>query len=243
MTRRAMRAAAVVAAAAVVWLAAAELAWPARALTAFLLSVLPVLMVAQLDVAAEVPGLVPRIPVYLSSAGAIWLLAAFAVGASLMSGFTGRVLGLIALPPVHLTVWSVGTTLAGFGLLVVARALRVHESPLLAYLLPRTAGERAVFVLLALSAGIGEELVFRSFLIPAVGAASGSVWFAAVLSAGVFGMLHTYQGTAGVVRAGALGLVLAVPFLVTGSVLPSIVAHAVLDLVGGLWLADWLLRR
>lgn len=238
-----MRIAVVVIAAAVVWLGAPELAWPARALTTFLLAVLPVLMVAQLDLAADVPAMVPRTSVYVSSAAAIWLLAALAVAASVSSGFTGRVLGLVALAPVRLAAWSVATILGGLGLLLLARTFRVRESPLLAYLLPRSASERAVFVLLALSAGIGEEFVFRSFLIPALAAASGSEWFAAVLSAGVFGMLHTYQGTTGVARAAALGLMLAVPFLLTGSVLPSIIAHAALDLLAGVWLADWLLRR
>jgi uncharacterized protein len=93
---------------------------------------------------------------------------------------------------------------------------------------------------LSLSAGIAEEIVFRSFLIAALLYASGSMTVAVVVSIVIFAASHAYQGWTGVLRVGILGLVLTIPFLVTGSVYPSIIAHAALDILAGLVLADWL---
>lgn len=226
-----------------IWWAAGALPWPARALVVFLLALLPALLVAQHAAAEAVIDEVPRGSIYLSSSVALWILATVALSAALASGFTPQLLGL-SLPPIGpFAAWSVGTTAAGLALMAAGRWLRLRETRVLEYLLPRTRRERLGFAGLSLSAGIGEELVFRSFLIPALTVATGSIWFAAVLSAAVFGLLHTYQHSFGSIRAALLGLVLAVPFIVTGSVIPSMIAHTALDLIAGIWLADWLLRR
>lgn len=229
-------------AAAVVWLATEELAWPARAFTTFSLSVLPALAVAQASVAEEEPAVLPRTPLYLTSAAVLWLLGALALGAALASGIPGRQLGVAPLPPGPLLAWSAAGTLAGLLIAVAGRALGIRESPIVAHLLPRSTGEKLAFVALSLSAGVGEELVFRGFLIPALTIATGSVALAVGLSATTFGLLHAYQRAGGVIRAALLGLILTVPFLVSGSVLPSIIAHAAYDIVVGLWLGEWLLR-
>ncbi|HLU24372.1 MAG TPA: CPBP family intramembrane glutamic endopeptidase [Longimicrobiales bacterium] len=226
-----------------IWRAADPLPWPARALVVFLLALLPALLVGQYTVAEDAIDEVPRGTIYLSSAVALWVLAGVAVGVAFASGFTRRLLGLTLLPVGEVAAWSIGTTVAGLGLMAVGRWFRFRETRLLEHLLPRTPRERLGFAGLSLSAGVGEELVFRSFLIPALTVAVGSIWFAALLSSAVFGILHTYQHAFGSVRAALLGLLLAVPFIVTGSVLPSMIAHTALDLIAGIWLADWLLRR
>lgn len=243
MRSRAARWAAMLAAAVLVWIASGELGWPARALTTFLVAVLPVLLLVQADMAEELPDRVPRGAVYLSSAAAIWLLAAVAVVAAIASGFTPRLLGLLLPSPAALAGWTLGATAAGLLLMAAARALRVRESPLMEHLLPRSTGEKIAFVGLSFSAGIGEELVFRAFLIPAITAASGSTVLAIALSSGVFGMVHSYQLAGGVIRATLLGVLLALPFWATGSIVPSMIAHTALDVIAGLWLADWLLER
>jgi membrane protease YdiL (CAAX protease family) len=65
---------------------------------------------------------------------------------------------------------------------------------------------------------------------------------AVIVSSGAFGVAHAYQQPAGELRAALLGLVLAVPLLTTGSILPAIAAHIAIDLLSGLWLARYLLR-
>jgi len=92
-------------------------------------------------------------------------------------------------------------------------------------------------------AGTAEELLFRGFLLPALDTATGSAALAALLGSAVFGFLHNHQRLAGTARAATIGLLLALPVLATGSLLPSIAAHIATDLAAGLLLADWLLRR
>ncbi len=231
------------AAALIAWLVTPELARPARLLTVFLLSFFPALLLAQGRMAQEVPEEVPRSAAYLSSAAGLWALAGITYAAARAGGFSLESLGLVMLPPVPLLLWSVLATLAGLGVLVAGRALRLRETPLLEYILPHTADEKAAFVGVSVTAGVCEELVFRGFLIPATSLAFGSLGLAVLLSSAVFGLLHAYQGMIGVVRTGILGFLLAIPLLATGSLLPSILAHTALDVIVGLWLADWLLRR
>jgi uncharacterized protein len=226
------------------WLASPDLPSPARPLTVFLVTFLPALMLLQGRMLDGVSlDELPRPGVYLSSSLALWVLAGVTLAAALASDFTFETLGLVPLPPLALLGWSAALTLAGLAILIVGRMLHVRETSLLEHLLPRTAGEKSAFFGVAITAGICEEFVFRSFLIPALTAVLGSVWVAALVSSLVFGFLHGYQGLVGVVRTALLGLLLAIPFLLTGSILPSMIAHFALDVIAGIWLADWLLRR
>jgi membrane protease YdiL (CAAX protease family) len=124
----------------------------------------------------------------------------------------------------------------------VRRGLGLAESDLLTRLLPRTPRERTLFAGLTLVAGWGEEVAFRGYAIPALAPLLGGGWGAAAFTSAVFGVLHAYQGPVGIVRAGLLGLILAVPFLVLGNLWPSVAAHVVIDLVGGLWLGPRLAK-
>jgi membrane protease YdiL (CAAX protease family) len=59
----------------------------------------------------------------------------------------------------------------------------------------------------------------------------------------MFGLLHAYQGWLGMVRTAVLGMVFATSFLVTGTLWPVIIAHAALDVLGGLVLGETLMRE
>jgi membrane protease YdiL (CAAX protease family) len=72
--------------------------------------------------------------------------------------------------------------------------------------------------------------------------ATGSQSLAVFLAATVFGVAHAHQDQLGAFRAALLALVLTVPLLVTGSLYPGIAAHALVDLLAGLWLSKWLLK-
>lgn len=239
--RRALFAIVLSAAALLVWLAAHELPWAVRAWTVFLLVALPALLVAQTRALGHLEEL-PRTEVYVSSIVSLWGLAALTLLAARVSGIGLVELGLVGAGAGAVVAWTAGTVAAAFGLIFVARALGVTESPIVALLLPRTRRERLVFALLSVTAGICEELVFRGFLLPVLADATGSLALALVLSSGVFGIMHAYQQPAGAARATLLGMLLAIPFLATGSLLPSILAHAGIDLLAGLVLRDRLLR-
>jgi membrane protease YdiL (CAAX protease family) len=225
------------------WLLLHPLPWPARALTTLLLVPLPALLLLQARLAHRIPNEVDREPVYMSSALSVWVLAALCMLAARFSDFSRADLRLVSLPLDVLLLASALTTLAGLAVMGLGRVLRLEESPLVDFLIPTTTSEKIAFAGLSLSAGIAEELVFRSFLILALYLATGSMAGAVALSILVFAVSHAYQGWTGAIRVGLLGLVLTAPFLLTGSVYPSIIAHAALDLTAGLVLADWLRRR
>jgi membrane protease YdiL (CAAX protease family) len=231
---------AALATAAIAWLGAAELAAEARVVTVVLVALLPALLLGQAAIDDDEAANLPVVPAYLTSIVMIAVIGAAAAWAGLRSGLRPTELGLAPVEPVHGLVWTGGVTLLALALLAAGRLLGRRESALLSRLLPRTGAQRAVFIVLSLCAGVGEELAYRGFLIPALEVASGSTWLALLVSSVAFGMVHSYQGTAGVMRASALGAVLAAPLLVTGSLYPSIAAHALIDLIAGLALGDWL---
>jgi uncharacterized protein len=121
---------------------------------------------------------------------------------------------LLALVLVLLTVWSTRW------LVVHARWARALERALRGVVL----GVSPVRLQwLAISAALAEELLFRAALVPAVG-----VWTSALL----FGALHfstraTYLGW--MLWATLMGVLLGSLFVLSGSLLPPILAHALIN--------------
>ena len=100
-------------------------------------------------------------------------------------------------------------------------------------------GDGVAFVrllpLVWLSAALGEEIVFRGFLIGRLetafgGASRFSTGAAVVLSTTLFAFAHAYQGPTGILITGILGLVFAVLFVASGRNLwINVIAHGVYD--------------
>jgi membrane protease YdiL (CAAX protease family) len=99
-------------------------------------------------------------------------------------------------------------------------------------LLPRTRGERHLFTVVGLTAGICEEWLYRGFLLAVVSALAGGLPtpVLVLLAAAAFGLAHAYQGPTGVLTTGVLGGVLAALYLQTGSLLLPVLLHAAIDL-------------
>ena len=112
-----------------------------------------------------------------------------------------------------------------------------RETGVVRAIMPETAREKSVFALLCLAAGVFEELVFRGFLPLFLMPWTGSYLGGALPVAVVFGFLHAYQGRHGIARTALMGGILAIGVGWTGSLWPSIFAHAALDLILGLVLA------
>lgn len=217
-----------------------DLAMPARLWLVFLLVLLPPVLVAQAVLIRGLGNVEPE-SVYLSSLGSLWILAATTAVVVWASGIAPARIGLRLLPAGSTLAWAAGTTAVGLLVLGAANIMGVRESPFLRQLIPRTGRQKRLFIGLSITAGFCEELVFRGFLIDALAAATGMVPLAVVLSSCVFGLLHAYQYAAGAIRAAVLGTVLAIPFIVTGSLVPSMVAHAAIDVMAGVWLRDRLI--
>jgi uncharacterized protein len=111
------------------------------------------------------------------------------------------------------------------------RALAAQLRPVAA-LLPRTPAERRVFAAVAVTAGICEELLYRGFGLAALRWAAPGLGHPALigLTAAAFGLAHLYQGPRGVVLTGLAGAYLAWIAIATGSLLPAMLLHALLDL-------------
>ena len=102
-------------------------------------------------------------------------------------------------------------------------------------LLPHTRAERKVFWIVAATAGICEEILFRGFLIWYFAVWMGPV-AAIVLSSLVFGTGHIYMGLTQVPRAALAGLIFACLAFASASLWPAILLHAALDWNSGeLW--------
>ena len=212
---------------------------------AFLLELLPALSVAQLPLVEDEAPL-PRVSVYLSSAAII-----IGIGwVGLMVGwkeFGAEAMGFDSATWGSVSVWTVGLTLAALilllGFLLFRKAAGMRESPLLVQLLPKSGTEKILFVFLSFAAGVGEEIAYRGYLIPALTLLLGWDWGAALVSSAVFGLLHAYQGWLGIARTAALGMILAASFILSGVLWPAILAHAILDMIAGLVLGETLVRE
>jgi uncharacterized protein len=229
------------AAAVLVWYLSPELAWPARAWLAVLLGPLPVLMIAQARQLGDLAEL-PRRDAYLSSMASLWLLAGLTVAAARFGGIDRAAMGFVPVSAGAFLGWTAGLTAGGVAVLFAFRALGMQDGMVVRQLMPETPRERATFVALSITAGITEETVFRGFVLHALLLAAGSWPIALLLSSGVFGVVHAYQQPAGALRAALLGGLLAIPLLMGGSIYTAMAAHALIDVLSGLWLARYLLR-
>lgn len=100
------------------------------------------------------------------------------------------------------------------------------------FMLPTTATQRWLFVLVCLTAGIAEEWIYRGFVLHFLGATWPGLngWIVVLAAALLFGLAHVYQGWLGIVATSVLGLFFCVLYLGTGNLLLPMIVHALIDL-------------
>jgi membrane protease YdiL (CAAX protease family) len=174
--------------------------------------------------------------VWLASPG----VSAAAVGLRWPQRWPSLVGGLVALAVVLFVVVSTRALRSG-ALLEAARPAapppgegRHAEPPVHATLalLPRTTGERRLFTMVGITAGVCEEWLYRGFFLAVVGALGPGLppWVLVAIAAVAFGVAHAYQGWTGVLTTGVLGGVMALLYVETGSLLLPVLLHAAIDL-------------
>ncbi len=173
-----------------------------------------------------------------------WLWALLALGA-LFWFMNGRSLGTLLIAPQDGILFYAGYGLAALFTVFtfyqyygVKHANNDQLAKLRASLesikdfLPLTRRELRLFYAVSITAGVTEEFLYRAFLIwyliPLAGL-TGAV----IASSAIFGFAHFYQGPAGMVKTGLLGLVFALLYTLTGSILLVIALHAVFDMISG----------
>lgn len=107
-------------------------------------------------------------------------------------------------------------------------------------LLPNALSERTGFLLVSITAGICEEILFRGFLIQFFTHLAMTLpVIVALLAASLsFGLGHIYQGWKGVLGTTIGGLAFGLLFLLTGSLLPGMILHILID-AQIVWLLDF----
>lgn len=97
-------------------------------------------------------------------------------------------------------------------------------------LLPRTGGERSLFVLSALTAGICEEFVYRGFGIRLLQRAGLPTFAAVLFTSAAWVMIHGQVGPLLFAAYLVIGVGFALLFLWRGKLIAPLVVHALLDL-------------
>jgi CAAX protease family protein len=187
---------------------------------------------------AAIPGdPTARIRHYRRGITAEWLAVGFVLLIGVLAGRSASSVGLTTAgfgketSEVVAGVVVLAATAVAFRAEALRDAIRAQARGFLA-LLPRTAEERWTFAALAVTAGICEEILFRGFGM----AYARWIWPGAshpwliVLTSVPFGLAHLYQGPRGVVLTGLLGAVMASLVLDSGSLLPAMLLHGLLDL-------------
>lgn len=197
--------------------------------------VFPAFALAQLPLLDELEF--ERVPMYVQSA--VTILVVGALGIAFGWAPNGWMAPAFApLPTIELVGWIGGLVAGGLGLIGALSPLDTRAGSrgraTLRRLMPRSDRERRVFAVLSITAGLGEEVAYRGYAIAVIQLLVPGGWTAAALSSVAFGLLHGYQGPIGILRTGLMGFVLAVPVVVTGNLVPSMVAHMLIDIIAGL---------
>jgi membrane protease YdiL (CAAX protease family) len=196
--------------------------------------------VRQLMAIPEVTGR-DRIRLYISTILFQWALAIVVGWRAFARGLSWRDMGLTR----EFTSSILLITVAGATLIAILHWMNVRrmahsDHPAIeslralgSRLFPRQAAEFAFYILLASTAGICEEFIFRGFMIAALFRAGLSTLPVVVISSAMFGVAHLYQGTGGSVGTALLGMLFAATRIAYGSLLPVVIWHAVLDIIAG----------
>jgi membrane protease YdiL (CAAX protease family) len=180
---------------------------------------------------------------YLSNSLVLWIMAAVVMGIWYWSGRSFSLMGFMLPKP----GWVAPVLAIALGVLYLADILysllspealrKTHETwesgvPFL----PERLRELPAYVLMCISAGFCEEVMYRGFLVTYFidPMDQGFPWLAAVFPAVLFSMAHFYQGYKAMFKIMLLSALFALIFIFSGSLLYVVIIHFLIDLFGGL---------
>ena len=182
-----------------------------------------------------------RRTLYLQAIALQWGLSTVALALWLMRERSARALGLEPRAPGPLLAGLVGAVVIAGAFWFIRRRVRAEPEALdrtleklhhIERMLPHTRPEKRLFHVVAITAGICEELLYRGYLLWYL-----AHWFAAipavVVSSAIFGLGHSYQGPRGIVTTTLVGLVMATIYLASGALWPAMAVHAIIDMHAG----------
>lgn len=110
--------------------------------------------------------------------------------------------------------------------------LSVPATPLPSFMVARGMAEIVLAVVLVVVVALAEETIFRGYLILRLKAITPSPYATALLSAVIFSLGHGYEGSAGIVTVGFMGLIFALIYKWRHSLVAPIVMHFLQDFIG-----------
>jgi membrane protease YdiL (CAAX protease family) len=106
------------------------------------------------------------------------------------------------------------------------------STPLPSLLATGGMAESLLGLILVIIVAMAEETIFRGYLILRLKAITASPAAAVLLSAVIFSLGHGYEGSAGVVTVGFMGLVFALVYMWRKCLIASVVMHFLQDFIG-----------
>jgi membrane protease YdiL (CAAX protease family) len=203
----------------------------------FLLAAVSIGLLRMQSLGAASGGKAGNAPVYLAVIACEWALVCYIwlggrrPGAvplrDLIGGRWGNIKAVLRDIAVAGGFWVVWTLVAiGMNLLVGP-----SQAKPLAFLNPRGTVEITLWVLMSLTAGFCEELVYRGYLQRQVHALTGSAAVAVLVQAVIFGVGHWYQGARMVIVITVLGSLFGVLAWRRKSLRPGMISHAWSDIL------------
>lgn len=182
-----------------------------------------------------------RLAIYASTIAFQWFLAGLVAWRSFVRGLNLEQLAL------NIHSWT-PTSLAAAGLIAILGILqyigirRTAQLPassnsrlrqISIMLMPTSLIEGLVFAVLAITASICEEFLYRGFVYAALQRVWHPVVFALIGSSMLFSLAHLYQGRRGLITTFVLGLIFAVSRLWVGNLVPAVAGHLAVDFLAG----------
>jgi membrane protease YdiL (CAAX protease family) len=184
-----------------------------------------------------------RLALYASTIAFQWAAVGIVAWRSAARGLSLRELGLAyPNPPLTTAILAGLTVLLSLSQIFALRRLarRPPERHTFVHrmaqgVMPHSLVESLAFVALVITVALCEEFLYRGFVLTVLAqAASGSLFVGALASSLLFALAHLYQGPRGLRSTFIVGLIFAVCRIASGSLVPTIVAHFLSDLVAGL---------
>ena len=100
------------------------------------------------------------------------------------------------------------------------------------FLIPRTASDIALAVVLVIIVAIAEETIFRGYLLLRLRNLGASIAVALIISSTIFALGHGYEGASGMATVGVMGFLFGLIYLWRGSLIAPIVMHFLQDFIG-----------
>ncbi len=182
-----------------------------------------------------------RVSIYVSTIAMQWLATGITAWRCAVRGVSARSLG-VSLPNAWVAI-GVGIALAAVlggvqlaGLRAMARVPVEQRGSLYALsrkIMPGSVTEAVIFLLLVFTVSTCEEFLYRGFMLAVLQNLFRSTVAALLVSSIFFGVGHLYQGRRGIVMTFLLGVIFSLARVYTGSLVPGVIAHFVVDFLAG----------